>query len=156
MVNRLIVRMNLAKRTLLATTAAAAIALPLLTGLVAAPRASAQAQPAAPASPNASARTTASPGTEAALRRHFESLVKGQPLTAEMTPEFIAAAHPSVDQVAARAKAWGALKSITFKGVDPMGGDLYHLSFEHAEIEAMIRPLTPDGKIPGIGFRMMN
>jgi hypothetical protein len=98
-------------------------------------------------------RTTASPGTEAALRRQIEGLQKSQPDYAEMSDALANATRqqlPSLEQTMAR---MGALKSITFSGVGPAGGDLYQVAFEHGQTEWQIAPLTPDGKIEGLGFR---
>ncbi|HEY2659995.1 MAG TPA: hypothetical protein VGI79_09760, partial [Caulobacteraceae bacterium] len=49
----------------------------------------------------------------------------------------------------------GALKSITFQGVGLQGGDTYEVAFEHGQTEWQIAPLSPDGKVQGLGFREM-
>ena len=98
-------------------------------------------------------RTTASPGTEAALRRQIEGLQKSQPDYAELSDGLANVTRqqaPTLEQTMARL---GALKSITFSGVGPAGGDLYQVAFEHGQTEWQIAPLTPDGKIDGLGFR---
>jgi hypothetical protein len=98
-------------------------------------------------------RTTPSPGAEAALRRQIEGLQKSQPDYAELSDGLANVTRqqlPTLEQTMARL---GALKSVTFIGVGPAGGDLYAVAFEHGQTEWQIAPLTPDGKIDGLGFR---
>jgi len=51
--------------------------------------------------------------------------------------------------------AMGPYKSITFKKVAPGGADIYNVSFERGDIEWRIAPLTANGKIESMFFRMM-
>jgi len=101
-------------------------------------------------------RATASPGTEAALRRQIEGLEKGQPDYDEMGPVLISVTHqqlPILEQTIARL---GALKSIAFNSVGQDGADVYEVEFEHGQTEWLILPLTPDGKVNSLGFRETN
>jgi hypothetical protein len=93
-------------------------------------------------------RTTASPGTEAALRNFIEGLIKGEPPYAMMTPGMADVVRTQPTPI----KDWGALKTITFKSVGPLGGDLYEVVFANAKTEWQIAPLM-DGKIGNLGFR---
>jgi hypothetical protein len=98
-------------------------------------------------------RTTPSPGAEAALRRQIEGLQKSQPDYAELSEGMANVTRQqaaSLEQIMARL---GGLKSITFNGVGFQGGDIYEVAFEHGQTEWQISPLTPDGKIDGLGFR---
>jgi hypothetical protein len=98
-------------------------------------------------------RTTASPGTEAALRRQIEGLQKSQPDYAGLSERMVSVTRqqlPTLEQTMARL---GALKSITFNSVGPAGGDIYEVVFEHGQTEWQVAPLTPDGKIDALGFR---
>jgi Peptidase family S41/N-terminal domain of Peptidase_S41 in eukaryotic IRBP len=97
-------------------------------------------------------RTTASPGTEAALRRHIEGLIKAQPPFDEMSPGLADAVRQQMPTMQPMLQKYGALKSITFTGVGPAGADIYEVDFENAKTEWRIFPLT-DGKIDVMNFR---
>ena len=45
----------------------------------------------------------------------------------------------------------GSVEAVKFKGVDPLGSDQYHVTFEHGAAEFTIR-LGPDGKIVTAAF----
>jgi hypothetical protein len=47
----------------------------------------------------------------------------------------------------------GAFKAISFKAVGVGGADIYDVTFERGKTEWRISPLSPDGKIQGLGFR---
>ncbi|HWY63281.1 MAG TPA: S41 family peptidase [Rhizomicrobium sp.] len=97
-------------------------------------------------------RTTASPGTEAALRRQIEGLEKGQPDYDEMSEGLTNVTRrqlPDLEQIMGRL---GAIKSITFNSVGPAGNDVYEVEFEHGQTEWRISPLAPDGKVEGLSF----
>ena len=110
-----------------------------------------QTQTPPPSTPTT--RTTASPGTEAALRRFIDGFIKGQPDLDEMGPGLAnavkaqsAAMQPMFDKL-------GALKTLTFKTVAPGGADIYEADFEHGQTEWRIAPLGADGKVNGLNFR---
>ena len=97
---------------------------------------------------------TASPGTEAYIRRYIASLEKGQPDFSEMSPLLADAARQQSAYSEQTIKKLGAFKSITFKGVGHYGGwDVYTVSFEHGDTEWRIAPIPADGKVLGLTFR---
>jgi dienelactone hydrolase len=98
------------------------------------------------------AKQSPSPGSEAALRRSIEEVRSGNPDYTQMTPEFGAVVRQQLPQMQSIFKTWGALKSVTFKGTGPMGGDIYDVTFENGAAEFRIA-LAPDGKIAGEGVR---
>lgn len=95
---------------------------------------------------------TASPGTEAALRRVIRELQAGEPNYDLMTPQMADVTRQQLPQLKGAAAQFGAVQSVTFKGVGPGGADIYEVVFEHAKTEWRIS-LTPDGKTQGITFR---
>jgi serine-type D-Ala-D-Ala carboxypeptidase/endopeptidase len=97
---------------------------------------------------------TQSPGTEAALRRTIGELQAGEPKYDLMSPQFAAVTRQQVPQLKSLIAGFGALQTITFKGVGPGGADIYEAVFEKAKIEWRIS-LNPDGKTTGITFRPM-
>ena len=137
-------RLNAAKKILLAGAAAIAIAAPIAAGLLTAPLALAQ---------TSAAQTTAkpSPGTEAALRRNIEGLYTGQPPYDIMLPGLVDATHQQLTNLEKNAKTLGALKSLTFQNVNPDGYDVYAAVYEHGSATWLIAPLR-DGKMGGLLF----
>lgn len=100
-------------------------------------------------------RRTASPGTEAALRRHIESLETGRPNFGELAPLFAEEVRLELPNVLDRIKSLGALKSIAFHSVGPTGMDLYVVTFEHGKTEWGVPPLTAGGKVRDMSFRRL-
>jgi hypothetical protein len=96
-----------------------------------------------------------SPGTEAALRHQIESIQKGAQDYSVMMPPLASAARAQWSGTQQAIASMGAYKSITFKKVAPGGSDIYIVSFERGDLEWRIAPLTSDGKIAGMFFRMM-
>lgn len=94
-----------------------------------------------------------SPGTEAALRRWIESEERGQVDYGEMTPVLAALARPKDFQIQTGIRRLGALQSLAFGGVTPVGMDIYHARFAQGTREIYMAPLTPDGKIEMILWR---
>jgi len=93
-------------------------------------------------------RTTAQPGSEAALRQLIAGYSGGQINEAILTPDAANQIREMLPQVRATLASLGALKSVTFQRVDLMGGSEYELSFERGSaIMALV--LTPDGKVFG-------
>lgn len=97
----------------------------------------------------------AAPGTntEAWLRRYLAGMQRGEPNYDEMLPPVAVQARQRLPDMAARFKQWGQLKSVAFRNVDRLGGDVYVATFEHAQVEWTVSPLTPDGKISYGGFQ---
>jgi len=99
-------------------------------------------------------RTAASPGTEAALRRDIEGLLKGEPPFDEMAPALAKATREQMPTMQPMLQSFGPLKSITFTGVGPGGADIYEVMFEGARTEWRIFPLM-DGKMDFVNFRRL-
>ena len=95
---------------------------------------------------------TQSPGTEAALRRSIQELQLGEPKYDLMSPQLAEITRQQLPQLKASIAQFGAMQSVTFKGVGPGGADIYEVKFEHAAIEWRIM-LGPDGKTLSIGLR---
>jgi CubicO group peptidase (beta-lactamase class C family) len=95
---------------------------------------------------------TQSPGTEAALRRSIGELQTGEAKYDQMSETFAAAARKSWPPLKAVMAQFGALQSVTFKGVGQGGADIYEVQFEHAKTECRIA-LDPDGKTAGLTLR---
>ena len=132
------VRMNVLKKGLLATCAAAAIAAPLALGLLTSSRSIASDLAEAVAAPH--------PGTEAALRHQIESMEKGQADFGVMVPVLAQSARTQSERAQAYIQKWGAVKSITFR-TNENGNDVYWVEFENQLTAWTIGPLQPDGKI---------
>lgn len=95
-----------------------------------------------------------SPGTEEAIRRQIEEIERtGHALYTEMDAPLAAAAHEQEKQMEGRFKKRGALESLRFSRVLPNGDDDYVATFAHAQVEVIITPLSPDGRIGGLLFR---
>jgi Tol biopolymer transport system component len=97
-------------------------------------------------------RITASPGTDAALRRIIDGFLKGQPDLDEMGPGLANATKARSAAMLPMFAKLGALKTLTFKNVAPGGADIYEADFENGQIEWRIAPLA-DGKVVGLGLR---
>jgi beta-lactamase regulating signal transducer with metallopeptidase domain len=144
MENRFLVRLNVLKKSLLATCAATAIVAPLSLGLLTAP----------PAQSAAAAQTADAPhpGTEAALRRQIDGWESKQPVLEGLSPSMIMLTKQQQATIQIMIDGWGSLKSITFKENGPGGGDVYLVEFEHGSSVWTVQPLQ-GGKIAGMGFQ---
>jgi hypothetical protein len=89
---------------------------------------------------------TATPGSEAALRKLIEGLVAGTPDYEAMTPEYARMARQTIGFVRPGVAAAGAIKSIEFSGIDPEGRNIYEVHQENGTTNARIS-LDADGKI---------
>ena len=89
---------------------------------------------------------------EAALRRIIAGIQNGQPPFEELLPALANAMRPQMAALQSMAKGWGALKTLTFKGVGPAGADIYEVEFEKAKTEWRIGPPV-DGKVALLNFR---
>src|SRR5262249_39697942 len=96
-----------------------------------------------------------SPGTEAALRKVIDGLGNGLPPYDRMMPGLQAATQRQLTGLQAGAKSLGALKSLSFKGVNPQGWDLYESAHEHGRASWSIAPLT-GGKIESLLITAMH
>jgi serine-type D-Ala-D-Ala carboxypeptidase/endopeptidase len=95
---------------------------------------------------------TALPGSEAAVRRLVEELRIGQPKYELMTPSFADVTRQQLPQLRTIITQFGAVLSVTFKGVGQGGADIYEVKFERGSSEWRIT-LEPDGKVGGVLFR---
>jgi beta-lactamase regulating signal transducer with metallopeptidase domain len=138
MESKFAIRLNTAKKGLLAGCAATVIAAPLALGMLTAP----------PAFVPAMAQTVGDPhpGTEAALRHQIESMEKGQADFDVMVPILAQAARIQSASAQANIEKWGALKSITFRE-NQNDNDVYSVEFEKQMTVWTIGPVQPDGKI---------
>jgi beta-lactamase regulating signal transducer with metallopeptidase domain len=95
---------------------------------------------------------TASPGTEAAVRRQLEGLISGRPDYGRMAPTLAAGTRQMLPQLHAIVAKWGPVRTVTFVGVAKDGTDVYEVVCANGRSEWQIAPLTPDGKISTIFF----
>jgi dipeptidyl aminopeptidase/acylaminoacyl peptidase len=103
--------------------------------------------------PPATARTTASPGTEETLRRIINGFIKGQPDVDEMAPNLANVVKAQSAAMQPVFSKLGALTTLTFKGVGPSDVDIYEGDFEHGQTEWRIAPLDANGKVASLNFR---
>jgi Domain of unknown function (DUF3471) len=96
---------------------------------------------------------TPSPGTEAAVRHQIEAFGKGHADYSAMAPGLANAARQQEAQASQAFSQLGAFKSLTFKGVSPQGLDIYDATFAQGQLEFIIAPLDPNGKIEGLLMR---
>jgi beta-lactamase regulating signal transducer with metallopeptidase domain len=140
--NRIAARLNVGMKTLLTAGAVLAVTAPLALGLIS-PGAVAQTDVV---------RTTAGPGTEAALRHQIEGWEKKMPAIEALTEPMVAATHQQQAAIQSSIDEYGPLKSITFDSVDARGWDVYVVMFQNAKTVWHIAPLRPDGKVGGLVF----
>jgi len=91
-------------------------------------------------------------GTEAALRRAVQELQRGEPDYELMSPQLAALTRQQLPQLKTMIAQFGALQSVSFKGVGPGGADIYEVKFEHATTEWRVA-LGPDGKTQSMTVR---
>ena len=91
------------------------------------------------------------PGSEAAVRRLYGSLLSGKPIYDEMSPGLAEATREQLPQLLQCAQNYGAIRSIEFRGVGPQGMDVYDVHHEKGRSTMRIA-LSPDGKIQGALF----
>lgn len=89
---------------------------------------------------------------ESALRRIIAGIQNSAPPYEELSPMLANLMRQQMPAVLPMAKGWGALKTVTFKGVGPGGGDIYEVQFDNAKIEWRIGPPV-DGKVSLLSFR---
>jgi len=91
---------------------------------------------------------TATPGSEAALRRLIEGISTGRPNFAEMSPALADATRQQLPQLAAAMAHLGTVQSVEFRGVGNQGWDMYDVRQEHGSSQWRIA-LGADGIITG-------
>jgi len=91
---------------------------------------------------------TATPGSEAALRRLMEGISTGKPNFADMSPQLADLTRQQLPQLEAAMTHLGAVQLIEFRGVGNQGWDIYEVKQEHGSSQWRIA-LGPDGIIMG-------
>ena len=85
-------------------------------------------------------------GGEAALRRLIVEITNGTPNYDEMSSTFAQIIRQKLPELQKALAQLGALQSLSFRGVEPAGGDTYDLGFEHGSRQCRIL-LEADGRI---------
>lgn len=94
----------------------------------------------------------AAPGGDAALRKMIEDVRLGKPDYDTMSSGLAAATRQQLPQLQSTITQLGAILSLTFKGVEPAGPDVYQVKFEQGSLEYRIW-LAPDGKVESANVR---
>jgi hypothetical protein len=94
----------------------------------------------------ASRRTSPTPGSEDALRRYIDALGRGEPDYDRMTPEVAAETRGQLLLNQAILTRLGALRAMSFRGVSPLGSDIYTVHFANGSAEWRIG-LVKQGRI---------
>jgi hypothetical protein len=97
-------------------------------------------------------RSTANPGSEAAIRRSADELARGEPNYDLLSPGLQEATRQQLPRLKEIFTSLGALESVTFVNVDVQGGDVFDVKFASGALTWTIA-LTPDGKIAMSGIR---
>jgi hypothetical protein len=92
------------------------------------------------------------PRSEAAIRRNIAELQAGEPKYDLMSAGLAEATRAQLPGLKTMFANFGAVKSVTFKGVAENGADIYTVEFEHGFTEWRII-MSPDGKIETLNFR---
>jgi hypothetical protein len=109
-------------------------------------------QPAPAGEQHAAARrSTPMPGSEDALRRYIDALGRGEPDYHEMTPEVAAQTRQQLLLNQAILAKLGELRAMSFRGVTPLGNDLYMVHFANGSAEWRIG-LVKGGRIGRIAL----
>jgi len=95
---------------------------------------------------------TPSPNSEAVLRRSIAEIVAGTPDYTRMGQALADIVRVQLSQLQTRFNACGEIKAIAFKGVGPLGDDIYDVTFEKSALEFHIS-LGVDSKLVGARFR---
>jgi hypothetical protein len=91
-------------------------------------------------------------GSEAAVRRMMDEFIAGKPNYDLMSPGLATATRQQLTGIQSTFAGFGALQSITFKGVGPGGADIYQVKFEKGSIDYRVW-LAPDGRVESANFR---
>jgi hypothetical protein len=81
---------------------------------------------------------TATPGSEAALRKLIEGVASGTVDYDALTPQYARMARQQFGFLQGRIAALGAIRNVTFGGVDPEGRDIYQVEHENGTLRARI------------------
>ncbi len=96
-------------------------------------------------------RSTPMPGSEDALRRYIDALGRGEPDYDQMTPEVAAQTRQQLLLNQAILAKLGELRAMSFRGVTPLGNDLYMVHFANGSAEWRIG-LVMGGRIGRIAL----
>jgi hypothetical protein len=96
-------------------------------------------------------RSEPNPQSEAAVRRLADGLARGAPPYEQMNPRFAEMVRDDLERTRERFASLGALESVTFNAVDPMGFDRYDLRFERGAMDMRI-VIGDGGIIEGAAF----
>jgi hypothetical protein len=91
-------------------------------------------------------RTSPMPGGEQALRQYIDALSRGEPNYEDMTPEVAADTRQQLQLNQAILAKLGALRAMSFRGVTPLGSDVYIVHFANGSAEWRIG-LVKQGRI---------
>jgi bla regulator protein BlaR1 len=91
----------------------------------------------------------ATPGSEAALRRHIDGLQSGNPLYSEESPELQQATREQLPRIEENLKRIGPVENIRFVGVGNQGWDIYQATHELGSSTWRIH-LASNGIIDGL------
>jgi hypothetical protein len=81
------------------------------------------------------ARSTPKAGSEDMLRQYIEALGRGEPDYDHMTTEVAAQTRQSLGVDQAIVARLGALRALSFRGVSPLGSDIYTVHFANGSAE---------------------
>jgi DNA-binding CsgD family transcriptional regulator len=110
------------------------------------PSAKVQSAPAAAAA--SASGLVPSPGTEAILRSLVAGLASGSPDYGILSPQFAEVVRQDLPMTHRMFRSFGELKSVTFRGRDRMGGDMYDLVFAKGAV-VMSALLDAQGRMVG-------
>jgi len=91
------------------------------------------------------------PGSEEAARRLTLAFASGKPEYERLSPAFAAFTREALPGIKATLDEFGALKSLTFRSVDPSGADHYDAAFENTLQDLRIR-IGANGLIESVGL----
>ena len=92
------------------------------------------------------------PGTEAAVRSIVAGLTSGTPDYASMSPQFAEVTRQQLPQLQNLFRPLGEIKSMTYLGPGPGGGDAFDVAFANGALVVSVM-LGPDGQIISSGIR---
>ena len=96
-------------------------------------------------------RMTPVPGSDEALQQHIEAIRRGAPDFDRMTPEAAARTRGLLQRQQAILARLGALRAISFRGVNPAGDDVYEVLFANGSAVWQIA-LLDDGLIGAVAI----
>lgn len=92
------------------------------------------------------------PDSENLLRRAIAEYQRGEPDYGRMTSPLSEAAREQTDAIRKELERLGALRGVSFRGVNPQGWDVYEVTFENGKQEWAFT-LAQDGRFSGLYVR---